>query len=103
MGNKMEKKFQDQFLDEMLMEAGFDEEDLDLPKEDLKPLLQERILMHTYQILNEEQVAKVTKFLDEDKIEELNTYLSDLIPNYDDFLMEIYAQFKDEYLEKMGK
>ena len=99
----MDKKFQDQFLDEMLVEAWFEEDDdLDLLKEDLRPLLQERIMMHIHQELDENQVEQVTKLLEENKLDELDTYIRDIIPNYDEFLMEIYAQFEDEYLENMA-
>ena len=98
----MQKEFQEQFLDELLLKAGFEEEDaLDLLKVDLMPILQERILMYIYQEITEEQVNEVTKFLDENKIDELNVYIGDIIPNYENFLMEIYAQFEDEYLENM--
>lgn len=98
----MQKDFQDQFLDELLVNAGFEEdEDLDLLKEDLRPLLQERIMMHIYQELKENEVDTVTKFLEDNKIDELDNYVRDIIPNFDEFLMEIYAQFEDEYLENM--
>lgn len=102
MTNKIGKPFQEQFLDELLVEAGFEKTDnLDLLKEDLRPLLQERIMMHIYQELNDEQVNNVTKLLDEDKIDEVDTYVRNIIEDFDDFLMEIYTQFEDEYLENM--
>lgn len=98
----MKQDFQDQFLDELLIKAGFEEDDdLDLIKEDLIPILQERINMHIYQTINEEQTQKITELLDENKIDEANTYIQSILPNYDEFLMEIYAQFEDEYLENM--
>lgn len=98
----MQQNFQDQFLDELLIKAGFEKEDaLDLIKEDLIPLLQERVNMHIFQAINEEQSNKITKLLDENKIDEVAAYTRNVIPNYDEFLMEIYAQFEDEYLENM--
>ncbi len=100
----MQQNFQDQFLDELLIKAGFEKEDaLDLIKEDLIPLLQERVNMHIFQAINEEQSNKITKLLDENKIDEVDAYTRNVIPNYDEFLMEIYAQFEDEYLENMQK
>jgi hypothetical protein len=51
----MTKLFQDQFLDELVLKAGFGEEDTDLIKDDLKPLLQERIMIHIYKAITEEQ------------------------------------------------
>lgn len=102
MNNKMDKSFQDQFLDEMLIEAWFEKDDaLDLLKEDLKPILQERIMLHIYQELNEEQANNVSKLLEENDIETLDAFLRQNINDFDDFLMEIYAQFEDEYLENM--
>lgn len=98
----MEKSFQETFLDELLIKAGFEPEDgLDLLKEDIRPILQERINIHTYQELNDDQIKKVTQLLDENKITEVESYTRSIIANYDDFLMEIYAQFEDEYLENM--
>lgn len=98
----MQKAFQEQFLDELIQEAWFEEnDDFELLKEDLRPLLQERIMMHIYQELNEKEIDDVTKFLEDDKIDEFEAYVKNIIPNFDDFLMEIYAQFEDEYLENM--
>lgn len=98
----MEKSFQETFLDELLIKAGFEPEDgLDLLKEDIRPILQERINIHTYQELNDDQIKKVTQLLDENKIAEVESYTRGIIENYDDFLMEIYSQFEDEYLENM--
>lgn len=98
----MQKAFQEQFLDELIQEAWFEEDDdFELLKEDLRPLLQERIMMHIYQELNEEEITQVTKFLEDDKMNEFDIYVKNIIPNFDDFLMEIYAQFEDEYLENM--
>lgn len=103
MKNKMDKNFQDQFLDDMLLKAWFEkDDDLDLLKEDLQPLLQERIMLHIYQALNDDEIAEVTKFLNDNKLDDLDAYIRKIIPNYDDFLMEIYAQFEDEYLENMA-
>jgi hypothetical protein len=39
--------------------------------------------------------------LENSKFNELNDYLKSIIVNFDDFLMEIYSQFEDEYLENM--
>jgi len=39
--------------------------------------------------------------LGQSKFEELNEYLESVIPNFEDFQMEIYSQFEDEYLENM--
>ena len=96
------QNFQEQFLDELLLEAWFTADDnLDLLKEDLRPILQERVAMSTYKELNQEQQDTVTSLLDENKTVELNEYLESTIPDYHEKLMEIYAQFEEEYLENM--
>jgi hypothetical protein len=103
MSNQLQKSFQEQFLDELLLDAGFSEDDnLQLLKEDLQPVLQERIMTHIYKELNDAQRHEVTKLLDANKIDELDKYLKGTISNFDEFLMEIYAQFEDEYLENMA-
>lgn len=102
MTNQINKSFQDQFLDELLMEAGFTAADnLDLLKEELKPLLQERITMSIYNQLDQEQKDTVTEMLDHNQIEELNEYLEKIIPDYQEKMMEVYADFEEEYLENM--
>ena len=102
MTNQINKSFQDQFLDELLLEAGFTTDDnLDLLKEELKPLLQERITMSIYNQLDQEQKDTVTELLDHNQIEELNEYLEKIIPDYQEKMMEVYADFEEEYLENM--
>lgn len=102
MTNQINKSFQDQFLDELLLEAGFTADDnLDLLKEELKPLLQERITMSIYNQLDQEQKDTVTEMLDHNQIDELNEYLEKIIPDYQEKMVEIYADFEEEYLENM--
>jgi hypothetical protein len=102
MTNQINKNFQDQFLDELLLEAGFTADDnLDLLKEELKPLLQERITMSIYNQLGQEQKDTVTEMLDHNQLDELNEYLEKIIPDYQEKMMEIYADFEEEYLENM--
>lgn len=102
MTQETNKSFQEQFLDELLLEAWFTTEDnLELLKEDLRPVLQERITMSVYGELTQEQRDTVTEFLDHNKPEELNQYLEDIIPDYQEKMMEVYADFEEEYLENM--
>ncbi len=101
--NNISQKFQEQFLDELLMGAWFEESDLDLLKEDLRPILQERIMLNIYRETNEDQQKMISNFLEKWEHDKMTSYLNSIIPNFDDFLMEIYAQFEDEYLENMWK
>jgi hypothetical protein len=70
--------FQEQFLDELLTEAWFTKQDnLDLLKQDLRPLVQERITSSVYSRLTPQQQEKVTDLLENNKIQELNHYLEE--------------------------
>ena len=93
------KTFQEQFLDELIKKAWFSEDSASLLKADLRPILQERIMLYIYKELEEPQADEVTKLFKAAKYDEINIFLRKCIPNYDDFIMEIYAQFEDEYLE----
>lgn len=101
MENKISKTFQEQFLDELIQKAWFDSENVDLLKEDLRPILQERIMLYIYKEIqnNQNDVDMVTRLLNEEKYEELTARLKLIIPDFDDFINEVYAQFEDEYLE----
>lgn len=96
---KVSKSFIEQFLDELVKQAGFSPDEWTLIKEDLRPILQERIMLHIYKELDEKQIDEVWQFFQQEKYDELTEYLKSIIPDFDEFLMEIYAQFEDEYLE----
>ena len=97
------KSFQEQFLDELIQKAWFTEDSAYLLKEDLRPILQERIMLYIYRELDESWVKKVSNLLEQEKYGELTEFLKSVIPNFDEFMMEIYAQFEDEYLENFKR
>lgn len=101
--NKISKSFQEEFLDDLVKQAGFTPEEWELIKGDLRPILQERIMLQLYKSLPQEQVDKVWKFFEQEKYSELTNFLKKFIPNLEEFLMEIYAEFEDEYLENFWK
>ena len=101
--NKVSKNFQEEFLDDLVKQAGFSPNEWVLIKEDLRPILQERIMLSIYRELDENQTEKVWKFFEQDKYEELTEFLKKAIPNFNDFISEIYAQFEDEYLENFAE
>ena len=100
--NKISKSFQEEFLDEVVKQAGFTPDEWVLIKEDLRPILQERIMLSIYRELDEKQIDKVWKLFEQDKYEELTEFLKKAIPNFEDFISEIYAIFEDEYLENFN-
>ncbi len=95
--------FQDQFLDSLLKKAWFQEDDFDLLKEDLRPVLQERIMLMIGMELNQQQEKKAYELLSFGDYTELTAYLEEQIPQFEELLMETYAQFEDEYLENFEK
>ena len=95
--------FQEQFLNELVKQAGFSPDEAVLIKDDIRPILQERIMLFIYRELDDESVNMVTTLLEQEKYDELTGYLNTVIPNFDDFMMEIYAQFEDEYLDYFDK
>ena len=95
--------FQEQFLDKLVKQAGFSPDEAVLIKDDIRPILQERIMLFIYRELDDEGVNMVTTLLEQEKYDELTGYLNTVIPNFDDFMMEIYAQFEDEYLDYFDK
>jgi len=97
--NKISKNFQEEFLDDLVKQAGFTPDEWVLIKEDLRPILQERIMLSIYRELDEKQTEKVWKFFEQNKYDELTEFLKKAIPNFDNFISEIYAIFEDEYLE----
>jgi len=97
--NNISKNFQEEFLDDLIKEAGFEPEDVDVIKEDLRPILQERIMLSIYSVLKDDQIEQVWKYFEQEKYSELTEFLKWVIPNFEDFISEVYAQFEDEYLE----
>jgi hypothetical protein len=97
----------EQFLDELLTLAGFNakEDDFDLLKEDLRPLLSERIILKLYEALPEltdRQAFDEMMTKDEDlPTKEIHEFLSSKIPNLNDTMTKIYLEFQDEYLDAM--
>ncbi|MDR0369307.1 MAG: DUF5663 domain-containing protein [Candidatus Peribacteria bacterium] len=94
-------------MDETLTLAGFDskEDDFELLKEDLRPLLEERIILKIYQALpTDEDRSAFDEMMtsDEDVASEvIDEFFTSRIPHFDDFMGEVYLEFQDEYLEVM--
>lgn len=94
----------DMFLNDTLQRAGFNplEDDFELLREDLEPVLQERVMLRLLSALpTEDNRNKVMELLDTWKWEEAFDMMEEMIPNYEDLLGDIYQEFQDEYLEGM--
>lgn len=86
---------QEQFLNDTLIMAGFDpkEDDFEMLKEDMRPILDEYIELNLYKFLNDEQKSEY------DKLEDKNLdFFKDRLSNFDAILAELYTNWQKEYL-----
>ena len=89
---------QEQFLNDTLVMAGFNtkEDDFEMLKEDMRPILDEYIELNLYKFLNDEQKAEY----DKSRKEDLNLkFFEDRLSNFDAILAELYTNWQKEYLE----
>ena len=87
---------QEQFLNDTLVMAGFDpkEDDFEMLKEDMRPILNEYIELNLYKFLNDQEKAEY------DKLEDKNLdFFKERISNFDSILAELYINWQKEYLE----
>ena len=100
-------KADEEFLHELLVSAGFDpeEDDFDLLMEDLAPILAERIILKLYAALpTEKDRAEMDAMFaagEETDPDALRAFLMERIPNFDDFMYQVYTEFWDDYLKSM--
>ena len=90
---------QEQFLNDTLIMAGFDpkEDDFEILKEDMRPVLDEYIELNLYKFLNDQE-----KF-EYDSLENKNlNYFKDRITNFDNILAELYINWQKQYLENFN-
>ena len=86
---------QELFLNDTLVMAGFDpkEDDFEVLKEDMRPILDEYIELNLYKFLNDEQKSEY------DKLEDKNLdFFKDRISNFDAILAELSINWQKEYL-----
>lgn len=87
---------QEQFLNDTLVMAGFNpkEDDFELLKQDMRPILDEYIELNLYKFLNNKEKAEYDNL----KNENLD-FFKDRISNFDNILAELYTNWQKEYLE----
>jgi len=92
---------QEQFLNDTLVMAGFDpkEDDFEMLKEDMRPILDEYIELNLYKFLNDKEKAEYNKSREED----LNlNFFKEKLSNFDNILAELYINWQKEYLENFN-
>ena len=90
---------QEQFLNDTLVMAGFDpkEDDFEMLKEDMRPILDEYIELNLYKFLNDKEKAEY------DNLEDKNLdFFNERLSNFDAILAELYANWQKEYLENFN-
>jgi len=90
---------QEQFLNDTLVMAGFNpkEDDFEVLKEDMRPILDEYIELNLYKFLNDQEKSEYDKL--EDKSFE---FFENRISNFDNILAELYINWQKEYLENFN-
>ena len=90
---------QEQFLNDTLVMAGFDpkEDDFEMLKEDMSPILDEYIELNLYKFLNDQEKSEY------DRLEDKNLdFFKDRLSNFDNILAELYMNWQKEYLENFN-
>lgn len=94
---------EEDFLNALLMQAGFnpEEDNFEELKDELEPILIDRIMVRVFEKLTEPQRKEVMKLFDAEKEAEALEKIEKLIPNYDEFLAGVFEEFQEEYLANM--
>ena len=94
---------EEDFLNDLLMQAGFnpEEDNFEELKDELEPILIDRIMVRVFEKLTEPQRKEVMKLFDAENEAEALEKIEKLIPNYDEFLAGVFEEFQEEYLANM--
>ena len=86
---------QEQFLNDTLVMAGFnpEEDDFEMLKEDMRPILDEYIELNLYKFLNDQEKSEYDTLKDKNL-----KFFKDKISNFDNILAELYINWQKEYL-----
>lgn len=92
---------QEEFLNDTLIMAGFDptEDDFDMLKEDMRPILNESIELNLYKFLTEEQQLEYDVLPEWERA----NFLAERIPDFDKKLADIYINWQQEYLDNFNE
>ena len=84
----------------MLIEAGYSPEndDFEALKEEIEPLLMDKIFSRVFEELSNDQRKEIMRLFDAKKEAEALSKIEKMIPDYDNFLEEVFQEFAEEYL-----
>lgn len=97
------EKFNEDFIENLLVEAWFDpnEDDFGELREDIEPILMDKILEKVFEALSYEQREEIMKLFDNKKEAEALARIEKMIPDYDNFLADVFQEFEEEYLRNV--
>jgi len=87
----------DYFYD-MFRKAWISEEYFPSFQAKLQPIFEERLVLKIQEKLTEEQFDTIVTLLSDGNFDQFEEKLENYIPNFEDFLDEVYQEFEDEYL-----
>lgn len=90
---------QEQFLNDTLVMAGFDpkEDDFEMLKEDMRPILDEYIELNLYKFLNDQEKSEYDRLKDKNL-----QFFKDKLANFDNIVAQLYINWQKEYLQNFN-
>lgn len=93
----------DTFIEQLLIKAmpTIDDDGLDMMIEDTKPVLYDRVMTHIVDKIDEKDGQKFLDILETKWVTpEVAEYLKTKIPNFGEFLENVYDEFETMYLKE---
>lgn len=94
---------EEDFINDILLEAGFNPEkdNFDELRKDIEELLMDRIMERVFDELSQEQKGKVISLFEKGEEDKALMEIETMIPDYDNFLADIFQEFRDDYLREV--
>lgn len=96
----------DAFIDQLLLKAmpDIDDDALDLMKQDVESVLFDRVMTNLLSKLPEDKVQWFVDLIKKNSSEsEIQKYINESIPEYEDFIIKVYADFENNYLKNFNQ
>ena len=99
-----QQSYEEDFIYNLLIEAGYspDKDDFESLKEEMEPLLMDKIISRVFEELSNDQRKEIMKLFDAKKEAEALEKIEKMIPDYDNFLEEVFQEFAEEYLRTVN-
>jgi Mg/Co/Ni transporter MgtE len=73
-------------------------QEIEALKEEIEPLLMDKIFSRVFEELSNDQRKEIMRLFDAKKEAEALSKIEQMIPDYDNFLEEVFQEFAEEYL-----